>query len=122
MKKAHPVDIHVGRRLRIMRLERNLSQEKLAAQAGVSFQQLQKYERGVNRISASRLYELACILDVCLYDFFEGLDPPGVPPDPDFRQAVKVLLCFLSGHSREIRTNFESIERQANENVKNTLP
>lgn len=68
-----PVDIHVGHRLRQRRTLLGMSQEKLAEAFGVSFQQVQKYERGANRISASRLHLLSKILDVPITYFFEGL-------------------------------------------------
>lgn len=68
-----PVDVHVGQRLRQRRTLLGMSQEKLAAAFGVSFQQVQKYERGANRISASRLHLLTKILDVPVGYFFEGL-------------------------------------------------
>lgn len=69
---AHPVDIHVGAQLRRARLLAGLSQGQVATSAKISFQQLQKYERGVNRISASRLFEIAAILCVPVSYFFEG--------------------------------------------------
>lgn len=68
-----PVDVHVGARLRQRRTLLGMSQEKLAKAFGVSFQQVQKYERGANRISASRLHMLTKILDVPVTYFFEGL-------------------------------------------------
>lgn len=68
-----PVDVHVGARLRQRRTLLGMSQEKLAQAFGVSFQQVQKYERGANRISASRLHLLTRILDVPITYFFEGL-------------------------------------------------
>jgi len=68
-----PVDVHVGMRLRQRRTLLGMSQEKLANAFGVSFQQVQKYERGANRISASRLHLLTRILDVPITYFFEGL-------------------------------------------------
>lgn len=60
----NPIDVHVGARIRERRVGLGMSQEKLAAEIGVSFQQLQKYERGANRVGASRLYSLARALDV----------------------------------------------------------
>src|SRR4051794_18368186 len=66
-----PVDIHVGSRVRLRRTLLGLSQDKLARAIGVSFQQLQKYERGTNRISASRLYALSKVLGVGIAWFFE---------------------------------------------------
>ncbi len=72
----HPIDVHVGKRLRLRRSLMGLSQEKLAELVGVTFQQIQKYERGTNRIGCSRLYRLAQVLQVPVSYFFEGLDPP----------------------------------------------
>jgi len=71
----HSTDIHVGRRLMKFRRERGLSQTELARAMGVSFQQVQKYEAGTNRISASRLWSAALTLKVGIQVFFEGLGP-----------------------------------------------
>lgn len=68
--EPNPVDVYVGSRLRLRRTVLNLSQEKLAALAGLTFQQIQKYERGMNRIGASRLYDFAQILEVPVSYFF----------------------------------------------------
>ncbi len=70
----HPVDAHVGQRLRLRRALMGLSQERLAELVGVTFQQIQKYERGANRIGSSRLYELSRVLGVPVGYFFEGLE------------------------------------------------
>ena len=83
--RANDVDIHVGQRIRLRRTIMGLSQEKLAAALGLTFQQVQKYERGANRVGASRLFDLARILEVPVGFFFEGLapaepDPPVAPP------------------------------------------
>ena len=67
------VDVHVGKRLKIRRSLLGLSQEKLAEAIGLTFQQIQKYERGLNRISAGRLFELSKILEVPIPYFYEGL-------------------------------------------------
>lgn len=75
---SHPVDVHVGRKLKQIRTMRRLSQTDVARELDLSFQQIQKYEIGANRIAASRLYELSRILDVPTSYFFEGLDE-----DPD---------------------------------------
>ncbi|WP_343717503.1 helix-turn-helix transcriptional regulator [Inquilinus sp.] len=72
-----PVDVHVGTRLRQRRTLLGMSQEKLAAAFGVSFQQIQKYERGANRVSASRLHQLTRILNVPVGYFFEGMTDGG---------------------------------------------
>src|SRR5919107_2466534 len=81
METPNPIDVRVGARLRL-RLRRNmlgLSQEKLGEAIGLSFQQVQKYERGANRIGASRLYELSRVLDVPVTFFFEDNDPVRAP-------------------------------------------
>jgi transcriptional regulator with XRE-family HTH domain len=70
----HPVDVHVGVRLRDGRTVLGMSQGKLGDAIGVAFQQVQKYESGANRISASRLYELSRVLEVPVTYFFEELD------------------------------------------------
>jgi transcriptional regulator with XRE-family HTH domain len=72
MSKAHPVDVHVGRRLRLRRTILGMSQETIGSAIGVSFQQVQKYERGINRMGSSRLYDFAKLLKVSVGYFFEG--------------------------------------------------
>jgi len=67
------IDIHVGQRLRVRRSLLGYSQEKLASLVGLTFQQIQKYERGTNRVSAGRLYELSNILDVPVNYFFDQI-------------------------------------------------
>ncbi|MEH6545230.1 MAG: helix-turn-helix transcriptional regulator [Sneathiella sp.] len=69
----HPVDAHVGSRVRLRRTLLGLSQQKLGQNLGLTFQQIQKYERGTNRIGASRLYELSEILDVPPSFFFDEM-------------------------------------------------
>lgn len=69
----HPVDVHVGARLRLRRTRLGLSQERLARAIRLTFQQLQKYESGANRISASRLFELAAVLRVPMTYFFDEM-------------------------------------------------
>lgn len=64
----------IGNKLRVLRTSLGISQSDLADKAGVSFQQIQKYEKGVNRISADRLYDIAKILKVDIREFFEGMD------------------------------------------------
>jgi transcriptional regulator with XRE-family HTH domain len=72
MKTPNPIDKHVGSRLRMRRLMLGMSQEKLAEAFGLTFQQVQKYEKGANRMGASRLQQAAQILDVSVPFFFEG--------------------------------------------------
>ena len=71
---THPVDVHVGKRIRHRRWLVGMTQQQLAEQVGIKFQQIQKYETGANRVSASRLWDIADALDVPVSFFFEGLD------------------------------------------------
>jgi transcriptional regulator with XRE-family HTH domain len=83
--QADPIDVHVGKQLRVRRSLLGLSQEKLADSIGLTFQQIQKYERGINRISAGRLYKFSKILAVPVEFFYTGLDvklpPTGHAPE-----------------------------------------
>lgn len=69
----NPIDVHVGARLKLRRTLLGISQEKLAESVAITFQQIQKYERGINRIGASRLFDLASVLDVSVDYFFEEM-------------------------------------------------
>jgi transcriptional regulator with XRE-family HTH domain len=114
------IDILVGSRLRARRMELALSQAALARHLGLTFSQVQKYEKGSNRISAGRLYQLAALLGVPVQYFYKGLgspllEPPGVSPavtaeeeaqlhdaldkvsDPRARQALLALASSLEG-------------------------
>jgi transcriptional regulator with XRE-family HTH domain len=71
----NPIDRHVGGRIRMRRHLLSMSQEKLADALGISFQQIQKYERGMNRIGASRLHQIASVLRVPVEFFYEGAQP-----------------------------------------------
>ena len=73
--RPSPIDVHVGSRVRLRRTLLGMSQEKLGEALGLTFQQVQKYERGVNRIGASRLFDLARVLDVPISFFFDDLPP-----------------------------------------------
>jgi transcriptional regulator with XRE-family HTH domain len=88
-KRSNPIDAHVGSRMRIRRMMLGMSQEKLAAGFGLTFQQIQKYERGMNRMGASRLQQAADILGVAVPFFFEGaaggtFKPDGSAPSPAY--------------------------------------
>ncbi|WP_432449473.1 helix-turn-helix domain-containing protein [Aliiroseovarius marinus] len=72
----HPVDVHVGKRIRHRRWMVGMTQQQLAEKVGIKFQQIQKYETGMNRVSASRLWDVAAALSVPVSFFFEGLDKP----------------------------------------------
>jgi transcriptional regulator with XRE-family HTH domain len=73
--KPNPIDVHVGSRVRLRRTLLGMSQEKLGEAIGLTFQQVQKYERGANRIGASRLYDLSRVLDVPVSFFFDDINP-----------------------------------------------
>lgn len=70
----HPVDVHVGKRIRHRRWMVGMTQQQLAEQVGIKFQQIQKYETGMNRVSASRLWDISESLSVPISFFFEGLE------------------------------------------------
>lgn len=70
----NPIDVHVGTRIRLRRTMLGISQEKLAEKLGVTFQQVQKYERGLNRVGASRLWDISQVLDTSVGFFYEDLD------------------------------------------------
>ena len=72
-KKPNPIDIHVGSRIRLRRNMLGMSQEKLGESLGITFQQIQKYEKGTNRVGASRLQAIASILDVPVAFFFDDV-------------------------------------------------
>jgi len=79
--KPNPIDVHVGSRVRLRRTLLGMSQEKLGEAIGLTFQQVQKYERGANRIGASRLYDLSRVLDVPVSFFFDDMpNELGGPP------------------------------------------
>src|SRR5271169_485551 len=73
----NPIDVHVGQRVRQRRTLLGMSQEKLAEAIGLTFQQVQKYERGANRVGSSRLFEIARVLDVPVSYFYEGMGTGG---------------------------------------------
>jgi transcriptional regulator with XRE-family HTH domain len=97
-RSSDPVDRHVGSRVRMRRLMLGLSQSKLADQVELTFQQVQKYEKGSNRIGAGRLYQLSHILDVPVSFFYEGAPRPTGLPSRNRRDAPSpsYLIDFLA--------------------------
>lgn len=83
-KRERALDAYIGARVRLRRLMLGMSQENLSGKLGVTFQQVQKYEKGLNRISASRIYELAQALSVPVSYFYDGLDDP----EPSYNGAI----------------------------------
>jgi transcriptional regulator with XRE-family HTH domain len=104
-KQPNPIDIHVGSRVRLRRMMLGMSQEKLGEHLGITFQQIQKYEKGTNRIGASRLQHIARVLTVPVAFFFE--DAPGGEPQAGGmaeQQSATYVVDFLSS-SEGIRLN-----------------
>lgn len=113
-RAANPVDVHVGARLRLRRLELGVSQERLGEALGLTFQQVQKYEKGSNRIGASRLYAISRILETPVSYFFEGLPDPRNGPD-GVADPGKVELSALvkTPEAIELNRSFAKIEDPA---------
>lgn len=93
LKVPKTTDVTVGKRIRMRRLSSGISQSDLAKQIGVSFQQVQKYEKGTNRVSASRLQQIAARLGVPVSFFFEGteIEQPGIVPNSDHALLMDML-------------------------------
>jgi transcriptional regulator with XRE-family HTH domain len=100
--RANAADRHVGNRIRERRVMLGLSQQQLAVMVGVTYQQAHKYERGLNRISAGRLYEIAQVLAVPVSWFFEGLSATSGPIEMSPRQRM----CL------ELARNFAAIDNE----------
>jgi transcriptional regulator with XRE-family HTH domain len=96
-KSPNPTDKHVGSRVRMRRMMLEMSQERLGNAIGLTFQQVQKYEKGTNRIGASRLQQIAQVLQVPVAFFFEGApNPPGKPPGPGDAPSPAYVTDFLA--------------------------
>ncbi|MEH6676603.1 helix-turn-helix domain-containing protein [Phenylobacterium sp.] len=109
-RSPNPVDRHVGLRIRLRRKELGVSQEKLADSIGLTFQQVQKYERAANRVSASKLWEVARALKTSIAYFYEGLgDPAQQAHGDDGRDTVHDFL--LTPEGMELATLFPRIRR-----------
>jgi transcriptional regulator with XRE-family HTH domain len=98
-RRPNPIDIHVGSRVRFRRMLLGMSQEKLGERLGLTFQQVQKYEKGINRIGASRLFDLAQVLGVSVQFFYEeapaaethAVIPDGFAEKPEGNSIVEFL-------------------------------
>ena len=119
--QPHPVDIHVGARVRQRRTLLGMTQTGLANALGLTFQQVQKYERGVNRIGAGRLYDLARVFDVSIEYFFEDMPPevaaispakgrgkakklPSYEPDPmATRETLELVRAYYKIENADVR-------------------
>lgn len=112
-KQANPIDIQVGNRVRIRRMLIGMSQERLGDLLGLTFQQVQKYEKGVNRIGAGRLFEVARILNVPVDFFYDGVaEASGVniseaaPPVMEFvssGEGLQLALAFMKIRDAKVR-------------------
>lgn len=124
--ESDPVDLHVGQRVRLRRSLLGLSQSQLGRRLHLTFQQIQKYEKGLNRIGASRLYELSLVLDVPVNFFFEGApwsgeslgglaEPPaesGFDPDPlSKRETVELVRSYYGITNAAARRKFFELTR-----------
>jgi transcriptional regulator with XRE-family HTH domain len=114
-RRPNPIDAHVGSRVRLRRMLLGMSQEKLGEQLGLTFQQVQKYEKGVNRIGASRLFDLAHVLGVPVQFFYEdvpaGTEAETARPGMAERPAESYVVDFLSSRDGlELNKAFIRIE------------
>jgi len=108
----NPIDIHVGGRIRMLRRSLNLSQGDLAKALGLTFQQIQKYERGGNRVSASKLYAIAKALQTDVPYFFEGLADPNAVDGREADGDERAVFAFLrTAEGAELATAFPRIGR-----------
>lgn len=123
-----PIDIHVGRRIRARRVLCGLSQTALGEAIGITFQQMQKYESGANRVSASRLWRCARALDCPVEYFFDGQDDaePDARPVPDLapatqpasvdtssaRENLELLRCYAGIADPALRTTLRTLMRR----------
>ncbi len=111
-KKPNPVDAHVGSRVRLRRMLLGMSQERLGESMGLTFQQVQKYEKGVNRIGASRLFQIAKILEVPVQFFFEEapqLDGPAATGMAEPESETFILEFLNSREGLELNRAFVKI-------------
>ena len=110
----HPTDEHVGKRVRQARIAKSLSQGALGQALGISFQQVQKYESGSNRIGSSRLWDISQILDTPIEFFFEGLAPRGssntmegaAEEEPMTRRTIQLAKAINNLHDEEAKMHF----------------
>jgi transcriptional regulator with XRE-family HTH domain len=109
-KQANPIDIQVGNRVRIRRMLIGMSQERLGDLLGLTFQQVQKYEKGVNRIGAGRLFEVARILNVPVDFFYEGLSAEPGPAGASEAESAPVMEFVSSGEGLQLSLAFMKIK------------
>ena len=129
-KQANPIDAQVGNRVRIRRMLIGMSQERLGDLLGLTFQQVQKYEKGVNRIGAGRLFEVSRILGVPIDFFYEGVsgetqgaggfaEPEGAPPVMEFvssGEGMQLSLAFMRIKDPRVRKRVLDLVKSLAEN------
>lgn len=111
----HPVDVHVGKRVRHRRWMVGMTQQQLAERVGIKFQQIQKYETGMNRVSASRLWEIGSALGVTVSFFFEGLGDKAADTSSDDlpgdlladKEALELIRSYYSIPENQRRRLFD---------------
>ena len=111
----HPVDVHVGKRIRHRRWMNGTTQQQLAEAVGIKFQQIQKYETGMNRVSASRLWDISQVLEVPVSFFFDGIGETTVdggagnmPPDVlGDKEALDLLRSYYAIPENQRRRLFD---------------
>ena len=107
----HPVDRHVGLRIRMRRKELGISQERLAEALGLTFQQVQKYERAANRVSASKLFEIARALNASVAYFYEGLTSPDELEAAPVAPNLEAHAFLLTAEGSELANLFPKLGR-----------
>ena len=104
MKEPHPVDAYVGKQLRMRRKLLGLSQDDLGKKVGITFQQIQKYESGVNRMGASRMWEFAQALEISEAYFFDGYNNDQTNDDLYSEENEKLLTAYYSIADSHLRS------------------
>lgn len=113
----HPTDIHVGRKVREARAAKGMSQEQLGKILGVSFQQVQKYEKGTNRIGSSRLYDIAKALDTPVTYFFDGIEDAPADQKALPRRTIELAKRIDSIQDDNIRSQVLSLIKACSTNA-----
>ena len=128
-KQANPIDAQVGNRVRLRRMLIGMSQERLGELLGLTFQQVQKYEKGVNRIGAGRLFEMSRILGVNIDYFYEGVnnqlaggfaDNPSSPPVMEFvssGEGLQLSLAFMKIKDPKLRKRVLDLVKQLSDDT-----
>lgn len=109
-KQANPIDAQVGNRVRLRRMLIGMSQERLGELLGLTFQQVQKYEKGVNRIGAGRLFEVSRILGVGIDYFYEGVNSQLAGGFTDIQSSPPVMEFVSSGEGLQLSLAFMKIK------------